>query len=88
MMVGVMGFGLITIGNGLYQTLKSGEQLDTVMSIVLPAMMLLMAAVGWWFLKQAQRPSEWIEWTEGAPEFADMKILEAGGTLPEQGKAT
>ncbi|MEO9971460.1 MAG: DUF983 domain-containing protein [Hyphomonadaceae bacterium] len=81
LMVGLMVFGLIVFGNAFYQTLKSGEQMDTVMQIVFPAVLLLLTLLAAWFWKQARHPRTWFEWHEGVPDFADMKTLEQGGTL-------
>ena len=82
---GFMGFCLIVFGNAYYQGITSETGLDRVMQIVFPAVLFCVAVGGLWCLRRARRPRTWVEWTRGAPDFADLKIVEAGGVLPERG---
>ena len=85
LMAGVMAFGALVFGNALYQNFANDYPLDTVSKIALPGAVGLVSLIGLWFLKQARHPRTWFEWHEGTSDFADMKILDAGGVLPEQG---
>ena len=85
LMAGVMAFGALVFGNALYQNFANGYSLDTVSKIALPVAVGLVSLIGLWFFKQARHPRTWFDWHEGAPDFADMQTLDAGGALPEQG---